>query len=383
MPYPGTIDTLFITNSSALSAEVGSIQRYIKLSLGEPTLTVELTDDQINLAFERAIMTYSSETAKFKAKNSYLSLLGIKKTTDLSKQSPMPSVSFIKRYVAQFGTDANSGGNLNYNKGYIDCISGETHYDLKTTLRNVEDNNLVSLTGQLIPKRVFHSKQSTGLRYYDPMYSTNLFLFNQFDGHNAYQINGKMLYAMPMYENLLRFQWFENFDKIFKSQFSWNVIGTDLTISPKPKNSFRMFIEWIDSTEFDRTYGNYLSNISDESVSAFTTGITDIPFNNLEFGGLNDFSKNWIREYTLAVSKEMLGLVRGKMQNLPLPDTSDMQLNYAELLVEGKETQNAMKEELREFLDSIISSEALKRESDIIDVGNKYVAQTPLRIYKR
>src|SRR5574343_149424 len=205
MPYPGTIDTLFITNSSALSAEVGSIQRYVKLSLGEPTLTVELTDDQINLAFERAIMTYSSETAKFKAINSY---------------------------VAQFGTDANSGGNLNYNKGYIDCISGETHYDLKTTLRNVEDNNLVSLTGQLIPKRVFHSKQSTGLRYYDPMYSTNLFLFNQFDGHNAYQINGKMLYAMPMYENLLRFQWFENFDKIFKSQFSWNVIGTDLTISP-------------------------------------------------------------------------------------------------------------------------------------------------------
>ena len=176
--------------------------------------------------------------------------------------------------------------------------------------------------------------------------------------------------------------WFENFDKLFKAQFKWNVIGDYIYITPTPANSVKVFVEWADSSVIDNAYGDLMANIDEASLTAYTTSITNIPFENVDYNQINDFSKNWVRQYTLAICKEMLGLVRGKMLQIPVPD-SEVSLNYAELLVEGKEQQSALKDEIREFLDSIISSEALKREGEILDVTEKYLRKTPLKIFLR
>jgi len=375
-------DALFLTNAGSLSSELGSIQNWVKYRLGAPVLTVELVDEQINAFAEESIMVYSSEIAKFKAKNSYLSSIGIKKNVNMEQKSPMPSLNFIKRYVAQFATDANAGGVVNYNKGYVDMVSGQTHYNLLTDLKDQSTGNTISLTGAFIPKVIYHSSQTPKNRYMDPAYGTNFLLYNEFGGKDAYAMQSKMLYSMPLYEHLLRFTWFANFNAIFKSKYKWNIIGTDLTLSPVPSTGVKLFIDWIDSVTLDNTFGDYLSQIDESSLSAFTTGITDIPYNNLTYSLLNDFSKNWIKQYTLALCKESLGLIRSKFLNVPIPD-NEVTLNYSELLIEGKEQQSGLKDELREFLNSIVSSEALKRESDILDVSEKYLKLTPIsKIYK-
>jgi hypothetical protein len=381
MSLSGNIDALFLTNTSSLTSEIGSIRNWIRLKLGEPVLTVELQNEQIDAFVEESIIEFSSEISKFKAKNSYLSLIGIKKTTNVQTISPMPSLNFIKRYVAQFGTDGNAGGNVNYNKAYFNTESGQTTYNLRDTLKDVNTNSSISLTGMLIPKMIYHSPTNGNYRYFDPMYGSNFFLYNEFSNKDAYAINSRMLYSMPLYEHLLRFQWFQNFDKLFKSQYKWNIIGENITLSPKPGGGIKIYVDWIDSVVLDETYGNYLSHIDENSLSAFTTDVTDIPFNNLLYEKINDFSKNWIRQYSLALSKETLGLIRGKMLSLPIPD-AEVTLNYAELTIEGKEKQQSLKAELKEFLDSIVSSEALKREGEILDIADKYLNKTPIsKIY--
>lgn len=384
MALSGNLDTLFLASASSLTGEIGSVRNWCRLRLGYPILSVELKDEQINAAFEESVIVFSSEIAKFKSKNSYLQLLGIKKDVNLETKSLVPSTKFIKRYIAQFGTDAGVGGNINYNKSYLITQANVTRYNLKTSLLDADTHQSVSasISGNLIPYHVYHFKGLSGYRYFDPMQGSNFLLYREFGASDAYAINSRLLYAMPLYENLLRFQWFENFDKLFKSQYKWNVVGDYVYISPTPANSIKLFIEWADSTVIDETYADLLSNIDEASLTAYTSSITNIPFQNVDYGQINDFSKNWIRQYTLAICKELLGLIRGKMLQIPVPD-SEVSLNYAELLVEGKEQQVALKEEIREFLDSIISSEALKREGEILDVTDKYLKKTPLKLYLR
>jgi len=368
------------TSIAAISAELGSVQSWIKMRLGAPILTVELDNSQIDVAVEESLIQFSSGISKFKSKNSYLSMLGIRKDSFKPGYSPMPSLSFVKRYALQYSVDANSGPGLTYNRGYITTQSGETHYDLKSQLVDLSGNP-ISLTGMLIPKEVFHAASNANLMYFDPYYGSNFLLYNSFNdgGGNsmAWQINSKMLYAMPMYEHMLRFQFFNNFNKLFKSQYKWNIIGTMLTIAPKPTGGIKLYINWIDSVKFDEVYNNRLSDIPDASLSAFTSDITDIPLNNVDYSLINDFSKNWIRQYSLAICKEMLGLIRSKVQNNPIPDT-EIILNGAELVAEGKESQAALKQELDDFLDSIVSSEAVEREGKILDVTEKYLKGTPI-----
>jgi hypothetical protein len=370
-------------DSKSLSAELGSIGQWIKFRLGEPILGVELDPDQISVAVEESLIQYSAEVAKFKMKNSYLSLVGIRKST-ITKVgfSSMPSLSFVKRYVAQYGTDANAGGQITYNKAFIWTENNRATYNLKTEAVDLVTGGPISLTGMFIPKIIFHNPPNANLRYFDPMNTSNFLLYKEFGNGEAWQINSRMLYAMPLYEHMLRFQFFANFDKLFKSQYKWNVIGEELTISPVPVQQVRLFIKWIDSVTFDEHFGNRLDGVPDSSLSAFATDVTDIPFTNVDYGQINDFSKNWIRQYSLAICKEMVGLVRSKHQNIPVPDT-DIILNGAELVAEGRESQNKLKEDLTEFFNSIISSEAVKREGEIINVGRLYVNQTPLGLYKR
>jgi len=377
---PNDFNALFLTSSSSIasiSAELGSIQTWIKYRLGEPLLNVELDNGQIDAAVEESIIQFSSSISKFKSKNSYLSMIGIRKDSFKPGYSPMPSLSFIKRYILQFGTDGNGGGDLTYNKGYIIMQPNQTQYDLSTALMDYNTNSPVSLTGMLIPKQVYHNAQNANLMYFDPYYGSNFLLYSEFGNTDAWAINSKMLYAMPLYEHLMRFQFFNNFNKLFKSQYKWNIIGTMLTLSPKPVTSFKLYIDWIDSVKLDAVYGNRLSDIPDSSLSAFTSDITDIPLNNLDYSLLNDFSKNWIRQYSLAICKEMLGLIRSKVQNNPIPDT-EIILNGAELVDEGKTSQVELKRELDEFLDSIVSSEAVTREEKILEVSKKYLEGTPI-----
>ncbi len=376
-------NALFLSSTSsiaAISAELGSVQSWIKLRLGAPILNVELDNSQIDVAVEESLIQFSSSLSKFKSKNSYLSMIGIRKDSFKPGYSPMPSLSFVKRYAIQFGTDANSFGNLTYNQGYITLNSGQTHYDLKSQLVDLSGNP-ISLTGMLIPKEVFHYQLNSNLNFYDPYYGSNFLLYNSFNdgGGNslAWQINSRMLYAMPLYEHMLRFQFFNNFNKLFKSQYKWNIIGSTLILAPKPTGGLKLYINWIDSVKFDEVYNNRLSDIPDSSLSAFTSDITDIPLNNVDYSLINDFSKNWIRQYSLAICKEMLGLIRSKIQNNPVPDT-EIILNGAELVAEGKESQASLKQELDDFFDSIVSSESVEREGKILDVTEKYLKGTPI-----
>ena len=93
------------------------------------------------------------------------------------------------------------------------------------------------------------------------------------------------------------------------------------------------------------------------------SNLSNIPYGNLKFARVNSIGRQWTRQYTLALSKELLGLVRSKFATVPIPG-GDLQLNGADLIAQGREEQTNLRTELKEMLDSMTYSKMLEDEAN-------------------
>ena len=97
------------------------------------------------------------------------------------------------------------------------------------------------------------------------------------------------------------------------------------------------------------------------------SNLSNVPFGNLTYVNVNSIGRQWVRQYTLALSKEILGLVRSKFKSLPIPN-AELQLDGDALVSQGREDKKELLGQLREMLDSltydkIIETNATKSEN--------------------
>jgi hypothetical protein len=98
-----------------------------------------------------------------------------------------------------------------------------------------------------------------------------------------------------------------------------------------------------------------MRGLTDPNVDENLRGINNmntLPFENIPYKSINSIGKQWIRRFSLALAKEMLGQIRGKFASIPIPGES-VTLNADALLAQGKEEQQALREELKTTLDEI------------------------------
>jgi hypothetical protein len=81
------------------------------------------------------------------------------------------------------------------------------------------------------------------------------------------------------------------------------------------------------------------------------SNLTNIPFGNIEYGKLNSIARTWIWRMTLAICKEVLGYIRRKMANVPIPN-GDLTLDGEQLVADGRAEMEALRAELKELLDA-------------------------------
>ena len=88
----------------------------------------------------------------------------------------------------------------------------------------------------------------------------------------------------------------------------------------------------------------------------------------------------WIRKYTYALAKELLGIIRSKYSSMPIPD-GEVTLDGEALKTEGREEKQQLLEELKEFLDSVSLTEKLRAEAEESNAQREVLAKAPLNIY--
>jgi hypothetical protein len=105
--------------------------------------------------------------------------------------------------------------------------------------------------------------------------------------------------------------------------------------------------------------------------------MANIPFGNLSYAGTNSMGRQWTRQYTLALCKELLGMIRSKFSTVPIPG-ADLTLNGADLVSHGREDKEKLTTQLREMLDTMTYDKLLEKESNSSDNLTKVLRKVPI-----
>ena len=337
--------------------------------LGYPIVDVELVDLNFYACFEEAVSEYSAQVNQFNIKNNLTSLQGQPTGSNYTQQkiagNPLPNLIEISD---SYGTYANVGGKVDVKKGNIELNSGSQEYDLQSLWADVsESGNRINVT------KVFYEATPAINKFFDP-YSVSgqgtLNLIDEF-GFGSFSPAAQFV-LMPIYEDILRIQAIEFNDQIRKSAFTFNLVNNKLQIFPKPVKKSTLYFEYIVKSEFDQS----ATSVTDGVVADYSN--TGYDFHT--YSRINDVGKQWIRKYTLALAKELLGAIREKFSSVPIPG-SEVSLDGAALRSEAQTEKDALIEQLRDVLNDLSDKERYQSEADQSDAQQRVISKVPLNIY--
>ena len=180
---------------------------------------------------------------------------------------------------------------------------------------------------------------------------------------------------MPVYYDLETIQAIQFNDTIRKSNYSFELINDKLRIFPLPgsgDDGKNLWFKYI--LKSDR------NNPIAPSGSNKITNVSNVPYTNPNYNQINSIGRQWIFEYTLALSKEMLGYVRGKYSTVPIPG-SEVTMNQADLLSSATADKNALVERLRAYFDETSRTALLERRAQEGTYKKDELGNSPMTIF--
>lgn len=337
--------------------------------LGYPIIDIELEGENFFAVFEEAVSEYSAQVNQFNIRNNLGSLQGRPTGTNYTGKSVNGSeLNNIIEISQAYGNQANVGGRSDIKSGSIQLIEGVQNYDLQTLYADVKENGeRISVT------RVFHEATPAINRFFDP-YSVSgqgtLNLIDEF-GFGSFSPAAQFI-LMPLYEDMLRIQAIEFNDQFRKSAHTFNIVNNKLQIFPIPTSNYNLWFEYYVDSEFRANSSVVTPNV----VSDYS----NVQYDFATYSDINDVGKQWIRKYTLALAKEMLGAVREKYNTVPIPG-SEVSLDGAALRAEAQTEKDNLVTQLRENLEEVSRKTRMSNEAEMVDQQQKIIGKVPLAIY--
>ena len=342
--------------------------------LGYPIQNIELIDENFYACFEESVSEYGAQVNQFNIRNNLDSLRGKSKATSLtSKLVDGTNLATLISISDGYGTLAGVGGNTDIKKGFINLVPGQQEYNLDTLWSAVSESNK-----RIEVVKVFQEPTPAINRFFDP-YSVSgqgtLNLIDEF-GFGSYSPAAQFV-LMPMYEDLLRIQAIEFNDQFRKSAFTFNIVNGKIRVFPIPTSQNvnlygKLYFDYFVKDDFTNNSTNVTANV----ISDYS----DIPYDFMEYSGINDVGKQWIRKYTLALVKEMLGAVREKYSQIPIPG-SEISLDGAALRSEAQTEKEALMTQLRETLEELGRTKQFDNRNTEANQHQEMLRKVPLPIY--
>ena len=357
---------------------------WVAKRLGYPIINIELDNEQIFTCFEESTSEYSAQVNQFNLRNNLDILRGQKKESSGGRANYSQTLvdgSFLPttvRMSQQYGTLAGVGGATPIKKAYIELTPGKQRYDIMNSSIDAESSASFStmFTGSstVDVTRVFYEATPAIARFFDP-YSVGaqgtLNLMSEL-GFGNFSPAAQFL-MMPLYEDVLRMQQIEFNDHIRKSAHTFNIVDNKLEIFPIPTDTLtRIYFEYISRDEFEHDS----QTIQSDSLSDYS----DIPYNFIQYSNINDVGKQWIRKYTLALAKELLGAIREKYSSVPIPD-GEVSLDGAALRSEAQVEKDMLVTQLRENLEEMSRKNVMENKTHESNHHQEMLRKVPLKLY--
>jgi len=358
----------YYDTDSQFVVDADKVASFCATRLGYPLMDVELQDISFYACFEEAISTYASEVYHYKIKENYLNLESSPIDNPLNNAVIKPSLFTTIEIAKEYGQEAEVGGNITKYTGSLQLTSGKQNYDLNQW---AEDQGIV---GGIEVRKIFYNAPPAIMRYFDPYAGTGTGIQSLMDAFDFGSYSpGINFLLMPASFDILKIQAIEFNDQIRRSAYSFELVNNQLKIFPVPLTDGNMIFEYY---EMDAKRAASIGENSSQLVS----NMSNVPFDSITYGTINQPGKQWIFTYTLALARELLAYVRGKYQTVPVPG-SEATLNQADLLADARTEKDKLILQLREMLEAISRRSQLEKQAAEMESLQKTLMGVPYKIY--
>ena len=362
--YDGDVD---------FKTDADKVANFCARRLGYPIENVELQDLNFWTAFEEAVTVYGNELYAYRLRDNYLNLEGSQTSSNLNQAIITPSMANIIRISEQYGTEAGVGGNVNWYSGSVILTGSQQDYDLDVWAqeRGISGSNLEI-------KRVFYQGVPASADYY---YGGGIGLgagygtfFGGLGGVAGYGY-GTNWFVTPLSYNVAAIQEVELANDILLSAFSFQLINNKLRIFPVPTDADAGINFWFQYLLKDERLADSITQ-----SPALVSNVSNANYNNPIYAQINSIGRAWIFEYTLAIVKEMLGYVRNKYSQIPIPG-AEVTLNGDTLVAAATTEKENLLTRLREYFDQTSRQALLERRAAESVARVQEINQVPMTIF--
>ena len=358
--------------------------------LGGDVLDLEITEQNVYANYEEAVLEYSYQVNLHQSKNALGSALGSPtascdhkgETTagadGASLKYPKFTFDYAFKMGDKFATEAGIGGTETVYSASLTTVNDQQDYDLQQIVSassaagGVPYADLVGNKRIKIRKMYYISPQQMwrfygyygGLNVVGDMHS-----YGQYADDSSFQV-------IPAWQNKLQAIAYEDHLYTRTSHYSYEILDNKLRLYPIPSSVspdkvwFRFTIETNSPFEDDV-----------ESGQSGVNNMNTLPFQNIPYESINSIGKQWIRRFSLALSKETLGQIRGKFGgSIPIPG-DNITLNASDLLGQAKDEQTSLKEELKKLLEETTYDKLIETDKNMVDNQNAILQKAPLGIF--
>lgn len=363
-----------MSNYSATSTEVLAITDYISSMFGAPTVTVELSANHYTRAFNVANEEYSNFINQWAIKTNIANALGLPSSTDFTLRWISKNFEFLNSFTQAYSEQAGVGGKLPIRKSYFTLVQNKQIYYLP-------DNITVN--------EVMWQDTPAILKYLTDPYNDAHWTTTEFGW--AYMGNSFM-YVTPIYYGIQMAQMSEIRDRVRKSELEYRVLpapedgsrtGEDYT--GRTKNAVYLYPAVTSSQAGSRVWYFYwndsdLNTYSGQTAGQYVSNPGTMKIDEIPYSAFNSTGQRWVSRYSLAVAKEILGRIRNKFGEIPIPDAT-ITLDGPTLLAEAKSEQEELKKQLLDDLEQMSSLKILEDDTAKAENVNKQLTYNPLGLY--
>jgi hypothetical protein len=370
--FPGQTPFGIYDNDYIFGCDAPKVALWCARRLGYPIQNIELIDENFYACFEESVSEYGAQVNQFNIRNNLSNVVGNPTGTNYSQKLVQGNnLSTIINISDSYGTLAGVGGNIDIKRGSIDLVTGQQEYDLNELFADVSESGK-----QIDVVKVYYEATPAINRFFDP-YSVSgqgtLNLIDEF-GFGSFSPAAQFV-LMPIYEDMLRIQAIEFNDQFRKSAHTFNIVNNKLQIFPIPSSvttMTRLFFDYMVREEFTQNSVRVIPNV----VSDYS----DIKYDFIPYRNINDVGKQWIRKYSLALVKELLGAIREKYSTVPIPG-SEISLDGAALRAEAQTEKENLMTQLRENLEEVSRKVQFENRNTEAQQMQEMLQKIPLAIY--
>ncbi len=369
----------FYSDDTQFQQDAVKVAKFCAQRLGYPIENVELQDTNFFTAFEEAVTVYGNELYAYQVRENMLNLEGLPVNTPaLNNTQITPNMGNVIRISEQYGTEAGTGGDVNWYSGSVILTGSVQDYDLDVW---AQQNGISGSNLEI--KRVFYQGVPASATYY---YGGGIGLgagwgsFFGALGGVAGAAYGNNFLVTPLSYNVAAIQEMELANDILLSAYSFEIINNKLRIFPCPTDGDTGTHYWFQYLLKDERLSDSLASGSGTLGSGLITNVSNVPYTNPIYSQINSIGRSWIFEYTLAICKEILGYVRNKYSTIPIPG-AEVTLNGDSLITSATNDKGALIDRLRGYFDETSRQAMLERRAAEADFSQNELNKVPMTIY--